>query len=120
MYILGTYGFGEKWCKWMKHSITTIRFSVLVNGTLVVFFKSSQGLKQGNSLSTFLFVLVMDALSRLLKVAMERGFISGFLVGCSLNGCINVSYLLFADDTLILCELSLNQFQLLKGEFVCA
>jgi hypothetical protein len=58
--------------------ISTVRFSVLINGTLAGFFHSSRGIWQGDPLSPLLFLLAMEVLSRLLKKIEERGFIRGF------------------------------------------
>ena len=44
----------------MKACMSTVRFSVLVNGYLVGFFCSSRGLHQGDPLSLLLFLLVME------------------------------------------------------------
>ena len=87
--------------------ISTAQFSVLVNGTPCGFFPSSRGLRRGDPLSPFLFIIVMEALSRLLARARDGGFISGFDVG-RINH-ISISHLLFADDTLILCGAALEQ-----------
>jgi hypothetical protein len=87
--------------------ISTAQFSVLVNGTPCGFFPSSRGLRQGDPLSPFLFIIVMEALSRLLARARDGGFILGFDVG-RINH-ISISHLLFADDTLILCGAALEQ-----------
>jgi hypothetical protein len=73
---------------------------------LLVFFGSSRGLRQGDPLSPLLFVIVMEALSKLFSVTVQRGFLSGFSVGSSSNGGINISHLLFADDTLVFCGAS--------------
>jgi len=83
-----------------------VRFSVLVNGTPSGFFSSSRGIRQGDPLSPLLFVIVMEAFSKLLSISVQRGFLSGFSVGSRSNGVINVSHLLFADDTLVFCGAS--------------
>ena len=41
LYLLRRCGFGEKWCSWIAHCISLVRFSVLINGTLSGFFSSS-------------------------------------------------------------------------------
>ena len=65
----------------MKHCISTVRFSILLNGSLVGFFSSSQGVRQGYPLSPFLFVVMMEAFSRMMTASVEKGFMSGFSVG---------------------------------------
>ncbi|RVW21954.1 putative mitochondrial protein [Vitis vinifera] len=79
-------------------------FSILVNGVPAGYFSNSRGLRQGDPLSPYLFVLGMEVLSAMLRRAVDGGFISG----CSIQGRggmeLNVSHLLFADDTIIFCE----------------
>ncbi|XP_030969793.1 uncharacterized protein LOC115990071 [Quercus lobata] len=54
-YLMERMGFGEKWRRRMKFCVSTVRFSVLLNGSLVGFFGCTRGLRQGDSLS-LLFV----------------------------------------------------------------
>ena len=85
----------------MRWCFSSAHFSVLINGTPTGFFVSSRGLRQGDPLPHFLFILAMEVLSSILKKAMERGFIQGFLAsGRGGEGKV-VSHLLFANGTLI-------------------
>ncbi|RVW34045.1 putative mitochondrial protein [Vitis vinifera] len=73
------------------------------------FFPSSKGLRQGDPISPYLFILGMEVLSALIRRAVQGNYISG----CRLRGRggeeIMVSHLLFADDTIIFCEASKDQ-----------
>lgn len=50
------------------------------------FFNNSQGLRQGDSLSSLLFVIVMETLSRMILVLVHHGFMVRFVVGDSSKG----------------------------------
>jgi hypothetical protein len=96
-----------------------VRFSILVNGTPSGFFTSSRGLRQGDHLSPLLFVVVMEALSRMLVAALEQGSMTGFAVGPRESEAIVVNHLLFVDDTLIFCGAQEEQIRHLRCIFLC-
>jgi hypothetical protein len=119
LYLLRRCGFGERWCGWITHCISTVHFSVLINGVPAGFFGSSRGVRQGDPLSPFLFVLVMEAFSRMLGAFISRGLISGFTVGAREPNQVNVSHLLFADDTLVFCGADESQIRHVGALLVC-
>jgi len=65
-------GFPEKFIHWIKLCITSPSFSVQVNGDLAGYFQSARGLRQGCSLSPYLFVLCMNVLSRKIDKAVQE------------------------------------------------
>lgn len=75
-------------------------FLILVNGSPAGFFGGSRGLRQGDPLSLFLFIMVSEVLSKMVKKT-EMGYMSGFRVG---RGEVSILHLQFADDTIIFCE----------------
>ena len=89
---------------WIEWCISTATFSVLVNGSPTCFFGSSRGLRQGEPLSPYLFVLGIEALSLMIDKAAEGGYISGYSFKGRNNTVKQITHLLFADDTLVFCK----------------
>ena len=96
--------FGDKWVGWVKWCISTASFLMLVNGTPASFFNSSRRLRQGDPLSPYLFVIGMKALSVLIKRAVSGGFFTSFRVKGRGGERVQLTHLLYADDTLIFCD----------------
>ena len=103
-YIMDRMGFGSRWIRWMWACTSTVRFSVLVNGSPTGFFDSSRGLRQGDPLSPMLFLLIMEVLSRMLKMTAEEGLIKGFHASKATVSGVCILHLLFANDTILFCD----------------
>ncbi|RVW86004.1 putative ribonuclease H protein [Vitis vinifera] len=102
--VMQKMGFGPKWIGWMWSCISTVKYSVLVNGVPAGFFSSTKGLRQGDPLSHYLFVMGMEVLSELITRAVEGGFIHGCRIWRGREQAVNITHLLFADDTIVFCE----------------
>jgi len=79
--------------------------SILVNGSPMEEFKPKRGLRQGDLLAPFLFLVVAEGLSGLVREARRASFFKGVEVG-SLR--VQVDLLQFADDTLFFYEPSFH------------
>ena len=82
---------------WLRRCFTTPRFSISLNGGLVGYFKGERGVRQGDPLSPYLFVIAMDVLSKLLDAAAVHG-VFDYHPKCKRIG---LTHLCFADDLMI-------------------
>lgn len=83
-------------------------FSIQINGTSKGFFKAIRGLQQGDPLSPFLFSLVADGLSVILRKAEEASLLEGFIIG---NDRVMVTHLQFTDDTILFLKAELDNIK---------
>ncbi|GJR63456.1 RNA-directed DNA polymerase, eukaryota, reverse transcriptase zinc-binding domain protein [Tanacetum coccineum] len=88
-------GDGKEGVKWQTRS------SVLVNGSPTSEFSIKRGLRQGDPLSPFLFIIIMEGLQIILQNAVCSGLIHGAMIG---NSGHKLSHLFYADDVVIISE----------------
>ena len=98
--VLEAQGFPPIFVTWIKECISTPRFSVAINGELAGFFPGKKGLRQGDAISPYLFIMAMEVLSNLLEKAVNSGDIRPHPL-CLMP---RVTHLLFADDLLVFSD----------------
>jgi hypothetical protein len=96
--VMQKMGFAHRWVDWIMACVTSVRYQVKFNGTLLDSFWPYRGLRQGDPLSPFLFLLVADGLSTLLQSEVEAKTIDPIRI-C--RRAPSISHLLFADDSLL-------------------
>jgi hypothetical protein len=111
-YMLGRFGFSDKWRSWMKACVCGGNLSVLVNGSPTNEVHIKRGLKQGDPLAPLLFLLVAEGLGGLMRKAVEMSKFQPFLVGR--NG-LPISLLQYADDTLCIGGATVENLWVLKA-----
>ena len=82
---------------WIRQCICSPSFSLIVNGQSCGYFKGTQGLRQGDPLSPYLFVLTMEVFSGLLASRYD----SGYICYHPKTHDLQISHLMFADDVMI-------------------
>ncbi|XP_010431573.1 PREDICTED: uncharacterized protein LOC104715904 [Camelina sativa] len=95
----------------IKQCISTASFSICINGELCGHFTGSKGLRQGDSISPYLFVLVMEVFSQMLRKAYNNS-----LIGAHANTSNpQVTHLAFADDIMVFFDGKLNSLSNITG-----
>ena len=109
--MLRRLGFHDKWISWVKGCLVLSSVSVLINGSPTKEFKPSRGLRQGDPLAPFLFLVVVEGLAGLVRQALRTNVLRGVKMG---RNSIECCLLQFVDDTLFMCEDSFSNIFAIK------
>ena len=102
--VMANMNFPTLWRKWISECVGTVMASVLVNGSSTEEFSIECGLRQGDPLSPFLFLLAAEGFNIVMEAMVGVNRFTGYRVGSM--GEVNLTHLQFADDTLIIGEKS--------------
>ncbi|KAL4278813.1 hypothetical protein GQ457_03G026150 [Hibiscus cannabinus] len=109
-------GFCEDWVSLVMNCVSSPIYSVVVNGVLSDYFAPSRGLRQGDPISPYLFLICCEGLSSLFRMAAANGV---FCTSRITRGAPLINHLLFADDCLIFGEATISNASQLKGLLDC-
>ncbi|CAD6334964.1 unnamed protein product [Miscanthus lutarioriparius] len=105
--ILKARGFHDRWCAWMRDTLSSSKSAVLVNGCPGPWITCKQGLRQGDPLSSYLFLLVADSLQAMIRSAAT--------VRSPVDSDSPCAVLQYADDTLLVLRGDVAEVQALKN-----
>ncbi|GJT31879.1 putative reverse transcriptase domain, reverse transcriptase zinc-binding domain protein [Tanacetum coccineum] len=104
-FILKRFGFHQTMVRWIMACVTSASYSICINGNVHGYFKGKRGLRQGDPLSPYLFTLVMEILTLILKRRVRLSDTFRYHKHCEELGIINVC---FADDLFIFAHGDVN------------
>jgi hypothetical protein len=110
--VMKKLGFAEKWVELIMKCVTTVKYSVIVNGEVTGKICPTRGIRQWDPLSPYLFLLCAEALSAQLANAERTGFLKG--VPTSPKGP-RINHLFFADESLLFCRATPAEWHRLEG-----
>ncbi|XP_074314339.1 uncharacterized protein LOC141649551 [Silene latifolia] len=114
MSALDLFGFPISWRNLIWECISTVTYSIMINGEPSVSFHPSCGLRQRDPLSPYLFIMCMEILSRQLQAAESRHQIVGLKIS---RYAPPLSHLFYADDAFICCKATPASFDSIRDIF---
>jgi hypothetical protein len=100
-------GFARRWVDLLMVCIRTVTYSVLINGQPHGKIVPTRGIRQGDPLSPYFFILCAEGLSTMLRRAEQEGRLTGLPIS---RGGTRISHLFFADDSLLFCRSSILEW----------
>lgn len=99
--VLDQFGFHPTWVHWIMECVSSVSYSFLINGSAQGCVAPSRGIRQGDPLSPYLFILCSEVLSGLCLNAQGQGTMQGVKVA---RRSPSLNHLFFADDTMFFCK----------------
>ncbi|XP_042486865.1 uncharacterized protein LOC122091540 [Macadamia integrifolia] len=113
------YGFNSTWVDRVMFCVESPQLAILLNGSPLNFFTPSRGLRQGDPLSSYLFVLCEEVLSSHLAIALQQQIIHGIKISRHSEA---ISHMAFADDLILFGRATIQEARVFQSilEAYCA
>jgi hypothetical protein len=105
--VMRKMGFAERWIGLIMYCVRSVSYSILINGQPHGNITPSRGVRQGDPLSPYFFILCAEAMSSLLHFNEREGLLSGIPIA---QEGITINHLFFADDNLLFCWANLHEW----------
>ena len=109
--VMRKMGFNEGWIRLIMRCISSVSYSIIINGDTFGNVVPSRGLRQGDPFSPYLFLLCAEGLSALLHDPAKNQLLNGISLG---RGCPKNTHLFFIDDSLLFCKANSEECEKLK------
>ena len=104
-------GFDAMWVDLIMLCVFTVRYSMLREGKVIGPIIPCRGLRQGDPLSSYLFIICAEGLSSLIRRKERDGLLHGVKIT---RGALTISHLFFADDSFLFFRANNNEPSLIK------
>ncbi|XP_031116658.1 uncharacterized protein LOC116020318 [Ipomoea triloba] len=109
--MLHKFGFDNKWISLIMKCVSTVDYHIAHDGNLIGPILPTRGLRQGDPISPYLFIIIAEGLSAMIKNAESKGLLHGIQIA---RGAPKISHLLFADDSFLFCKATITETQAVK------
>ncbi|MDV3166697.1 MAG: reverse transcriptase family protein, partial ['Waltheria sp.' little leaf phytoplasma] len=114
--VMEALGFATAFRKKVMACVTSVQYAVLLNGAPTSKFTPGRGLRQGDPLSPYLFILCVEGFAALLEKAKREGKLAGVAAS---EGAPRVSHLFFADDSLLFMQATKDDCLVVRDILKC-
>jgi hypothetical protein len=105
--VMQELGFDARWVHLLMTCVRTVSYSVLINGQPYGAIIPTRGIRQGDPLSPYFFIMCAEGLSSLLhKAELDRQITELPIV----RGGLRLNHLFFADDSLLFCKANIPEW----------
>jgi hypothetical protein len=101
-----------RWIRLIMNCISSVSYSVLINGESFGSILPTCGIRQGDPISPYLFILCAEALSAMLQEAERNRAVTGVPIA---RGRVRLNHLFFADDSLLFCQAKVPEWARLRA-----